>query len=346
MPRSRSLIALGALTMLFAVAPAADAHTQPATPGTEPDFAGLVDIGGRKIYLECSGQGSPTVVLVAGSGSSARYWTDDLLPAAPPRTMVFPQVATTTRVCAYDRPGTYAFVGDEAFISRSDPIAQPTTPMAIVAELHALLQAADVPGPYVLAGHSIGGLVSRMYASTYPDEVIGMVVIDAYSEFLKPIFGPERWPRLVKFNAASSTVVPIPGYGDAETIPYASGDDHMRQLTATSPLRPMPLAVLAHGRPFDLPKDPVLSQGFTSKEIEPLLLAANKAQAELVPDARFFHAKESGHDIHQDQPALTVEAIRQVVAGVRSPDTWYELTSCCKTDDDHRDDPDAAGPDH
>ena len=73
MPRSRSLIALGALTMLFAVAPAADADTQPATPGTEPDFAGLVDIGGRKIYLECSGQGSPTVVLVAGSGSSARY---------------------------------------------------------------------------------------------------------------------------------------------------------------------------------------------------------------------------------------------------------------------------------
>ena len=108
----------------------------------------------------------------------------------------------------------------------------------------------------------------------------------------------------------------------------------------------MPLAVLAHGRPFDLPKDPVLSQGFTSKEIEPLLLAANKAQAELVPDARFFHAKESGHDIHQDQPALTAEAIRQVVAGVRSPDTWYELTSCCKTDDDHRADPDAAGPDH
>ena len=77
----------------------------------------------------------------------------------------------------------------------------------------------------------------------------------------------------------ATTVVPIPGYGDAETIPYASGDAHMRQLTATSPLRPMPLAVLAHGRPFALPKDPALSQGFTSKEIEPLLLAANQAQA-------------------------------------------------------------------
>src|SRR4051794_19350613 len=325
-----SLMGICVLAALFAVAPAADAHAPPVRPGADRDFAGLVDIGGRSIYLECRGEGSPTVVLVAGSGSSARYWTDDLRPADPPRSMVFPEVATTTRVCAYDRPGTYAFVGDEPFISRSDPIVQPVTPMDIVAELHALLQAAGIPGPYVLAGHSIGGFVSRMYASTYPDEVVGMVVVDAYSEFLEPIFGPERWPRLVAFNAQSTVVVPIPGYGDAETIPYASGDDHMRELTATSPLRPMPLAVLAHGRPFDLPADPALSQGFTSEEIEPLLFAANQAQAQLVPDARFFHATESGHDIHQDQPALVTEAIRQVVAGVRSPDTWYQLNACCK----------------
>ena len=105
----------------------------------------------------------------------------------------------------------------------------------------------------------------------------------------------------------------------------------MRQLKATSPLRPMPLAVLTHGKPFVLPKDPALSQGFTSKQIEPILLKANKAQAKLVPDARFFTAKESGHDIHQDQPALTAEAIQQVVAGVRSPDTWYSLQTCCRT---------------
>jgi hypothetical protein len=125
--------------------------------------------------------------------------------------------------------------------------------------------------------------------------------------------------------------VQIPGYGEAETVPYASGDDQMRQLTKTSPLRPMPLAMLTHGKPFVLPKDPALSQGFTSKQIEPLLLKANQAQAKLVPDARFFYAKKSGHDIHQDQPALTAEAIQQVVAGVRSPDTWYSLQTCCRT---------------
>ena len=325
-----SLVGLIVLTALLAIAPAADAQSPPVLPGTQGDFAGLVDIGGRKIYLECRGRGSPTVVLVAGKGSTARYWTDDLIPANPPRTMVFPTVATTTRVCAYDRPGTYAFIGEKPFISRSDPVAQPTTPMAMVADLHALLRAAGVPGPYVLAAHSLGGFVARMYASTYPDEVVGLVVIDAYSEFLEPIFGPERWPRLVRLNAPGNEVQSLPGYGDAETCIYGEGDDAMRRLTAASPLSPMPLAVFAHGVPFAIPADPALSQGFTSEEIEPLLFAANQAQAMLVPNARFFVASKSGHDVHQDQPALVAEAIRQVVAGVRSPDTWYELAACCR----------------
>ena len=325
-----SLIAVGALALLLAVAPAANANNPPDRRGAEGDFAGLVDIGGRNIYLECRGQGSPTVVLFAGSGTSARYWTDDLLPADPPRSMVFPEVATTTRVCAYDRPGTYASVGEDLIISRSDPVAQPRTPMELVAELHALLLAAEIPGPYVLAGHSLGGFASRMYASTYPDEVVGLVLVDAYTEFLEPTFGPERWERLMRLNAPTFEVVPIPGYGDAETIPYASGDDHMRRLTSTSPLRPMPLAVLAHGVPFALPEDPALSEGFTSEELEPLLFEANQAQVDLVPDARFFHATESGHDVHQDQPALVTEVIRQVVAGARSPDSWYQLEACCQ----------------
>jgi len=132
------------------------------------DFAELVDIGaGRKIYLECRGAGSPTVVLVAGLKGSAGDWSI----AAPSKPTVFADVAKFTRVCAYDRPGTP--VGEKP--SRSDPVRQPTTAGDAAADLHALLTAADMVRPYVLVGHSYGGLIVRLYASTYPDDVPGLV---------------------------------------------------------------------------------------------------------------------------------------------------------------------------
>ena len=171
---------------------------------------------------------------------------------------------------------------------------------------------------------------SRLYASTYPDEVVGLVLVDAYSELLEDVMPPERWQALVRLNQdlGSGVVRPIPGYGDAETTGYGADNAVVREAVAASPLPPMPLAVLAHDRPFAVPEG---AQGFTSAELEAFLRAANEAQAALVPSARFFVAADSGHDIHQDQPELVIEAIRQVVAGVRSPDTWYDLSSCCAT---------------
>src|SRR3954447_13806632 len=95
------------------------AHAQ--TPEASPvagDFAGLVDIGGRSLYMESSGSGEPTVVLVTGYRSSAHYWTNDLLQPNAPRTMVMPAVAEFTHVVTYDRPGTYAPEGDEIIVGR------------------------------------------------------------------------------------------------------------------------------------------------------------------------------------------------------------------------------------
>ena len=94
---------------------------------------------------------------------------------------MFPEVSKFTRVCAYDRPGTP--VGEKP--SRSDPVPQPTTAGDAVADLHALLRAAGEAGPYVLAGQSYGGLVVRLYAMTYPEEVSGLVLVDALSEGLQ-----------------------------------------------------------------------------------------------------------------------------------------------------------------
>src|SRR4051812_26361675 len=297
----------------------AQATPQPeSSPVATSDFSGLVDIGGRKLYLECHGAGSPTVVLVAGGSSSARYWTDDLLHPDAPRTMVMPAVAKFTRVCAYDRPGTYAEIREEIVPSRSDAVPQPRTVSEMVDELHALLHAAGIPGPYVLAGHSWGGFMARFYAATYPDEVIGLVLVDAYTELLEDVMSPEKWQALVRLNQelGSDVVHQIPDYGDAESTGYGANDAAMREAVAASPLPPLPLAVFAHGKPFSQSAD---APGFAPGELERYLLAANEAQAALVPNARFTVASESGHDIHQDQPELVIEAIRQVVAGCPSP---------------------------
>lgn len=326
--RAIAVLATALALLLAGVAPAGAGTVQAPASAASGDFAGSINIGGgRQLYLECHGTGSPTVVLEAGYRASGRYWTDDLLHPEAPRTMVLPRVASFTHVCAYDRPGTYAPIGDDELIGRSDPIAQPRTAVGVVGDLHALLHAAGVPGPYVLAGHSLGGLFVRLYASTYPDEVSGLVLVDAYSEFIEPELTPQQWNDLVQLNVrgGSDTVQPIPAYGDVETIPYGANNE-MQQAAAASPLRPVPLAVLAKGIPFDLTEDML---GFPPNTLEAALLAAQAQLAALVPGGRMSIAHDSGHDVHQDQPALVTEAIRQVVEGIRSPDTWYDLTSCC-----------------
>jgi pimeloyl-ACP methyl ester carboxylesterase len=225
-----------ALVGIFTIGSVPHATAQSATPAAASpsaasgDFAGLVDIGGRSLYLECHGTGSPTVVLVAGGRSSARYWSDDLLHPEAPRRMVLPGVAEFTRVCAYDRPGTYAEINGEIIPSRSDAITQPRTVPEMADELHALLQAAGVRGPYVLAGHSMGGFMARFYAATYPDEVVGLVLVDAYTELLKDVMPPASWQALVRLNQelGSDVVAPIPGYGDAETTGYGANDAVVR----------------------------------------------------------------------------------------------------------------------
>jgi pimeloyl-ACP methyl ester carboxylesterase len=329
----RLIYVVALIAMFISAGPAGAAQVAtPAVASPIPqsgDFAGMVDIGGRSIYLECRGTGSPTVILIGGYRSSSMYWTTDLLHPEAPRIMVLPGVAKTTRVCAYDRPGTTASIGDEDFISRSDPIAQPRAAPDVVEELHALLEAAGIPGPYVLAGHSMGGFFARLYAATYPDDVAGLVLVDAYSEMLEDVMSPAQWQALVQLNQALNTdvVVPIPGYGDLETLPFGADNAVVRAAVAASPLPPMPLAVLAHGKPFAVSAD---SLGFTGAELEGYIKEADEAKVALVPNTRYWIASASGHDIHQDQPELVTEAIQQVLEGVRNPDTWYNLESCCK----------------
>src|SRR6266478_3588399 len=155
-----------------------DSASQGASRSNAPvpasgDFSGLVDIGaGRKMYLKCRGSGSPTIVLESGYRNDADIWSAQFEPG---KSTIFPEVAKFTRVCAYDRPGTFL---DADHLGRSTPVSMPRTARDLVSDLHALLQAAHVPGPYVFAAHSFGGIFARLYASTYPSEVVGMVLVD------------------------------------------------------------------------------------------------------------------------------------------------------------------------
>src|SRR5262245_10897674 len=120
---------------------------------TLADFAGLVDIGGRGLYLECQGRGSHNVILQSGYGNAGDIW--NLAEAYPPAVMQ--GVCTFTRVCAYDRPGSLRLAADSPLPSRSDPVAMPRSGADVVDELHTLLIKAGEPGPHIMVGHSLGG---------------------------------------------------------------------------------------------------------------------------------------------------------------------------------------------
>lgn len=285
------------------------------------DFARRVAIrGGRKLYLECRGTGSPTVVLEAGTGNSARVWRAH----EPGRRAILPAVAQFTRVCAYDRPGTVwqGGEGQPKSVSRSDPVAMPRTVRDMVRDLHGLLRKADtlraahLHGPYVLAGHSFGGMVMRLYATTYPRSVAGLVSIDAQSEWFAAAF-----KRLLTPRQYADTLVfqpPPPGF---ESYPYyeqltldASGAE-MRQAQADTPLRQMPLTVLSHSltdpNPFGFPPE------FPVKALNRAFNASQDKLAALVRGARHVIATRSGHYIQLDQPRLVIHAIRSVVRQAR-----------------------------
>lgn len=122
-----------------------------------PPLGQLVDIGGRRLHLWCTGEGSPTVVLDSGLPGSSLSWT-----------LVQPEVARFTRVCSYDRAG----------LGWSDPGPPPRTTARIVEDLRALLERARIEPPYVVVGHSFSAFTARLYASQYPDEVAGIVLVD------------------------------------------------------------------------------------------------------------------------------------------------------------------------
>jgi pimeloyl-ACP methyl ester carboxylesterase len=275
-----------------------DVDDPPPTIEAAGPYAGHFEVGGRELFLHCTGSGNPTVVFQGG--------------VTPDWVEVQSQVARFTRACSYDPAN--------GLWGRSDPAATPRTAKDVVADLHALLAAAKVPRPYVLVGHSNGGLFVQLYASEHPDEVNGLVLLDAVHKdyyarriaLLKNLLPPAAFEQTVRGLRAR-----LPAILDPEQIDVEASLEETRAALATSPLRAMPLFVLTRSRPDESSSDPRLAAAD-----ERLWRRLQTELAALVPKSKHVIAEQSGHDIHHEQPDLVVSAIRDVVEAVRDPATW------------------------
>jgi pimeloyl-ACP methyl ester carboxylesterase len=143
-----------------------------------------VDVGDHELHIDCVGQGSPTVVLEAALGNASAHWV-----------RVQQEVSEVTRVCAYDRAG----------MGWSEGGPEPRDAARVTGELHALLEGAGVEGPYVMVGHSFGGLYARAYAARYPDETAGVVLVDSshLDQFERLPDGPENYAQARRLFAVA-----------------------------------------------------------------------------------------------------------------------------------------------
>jgi pimeloyl-ACP methyl ester carboxylesterase len=316
----RILLGLLALIVLLALGGATYEAIMAAGDGKRyPPPGQLVDVGGYSLHLHCIGQGSPTVVLDAGLGGFSLDWG-----------AVQPQIATSTRVCAYDRAG----------LGWSEPGPAPRSPQQFASELRALLTNGGVEGPYVLVAHSLSGKTARLFASQHPDEVAGMVLVDARHEFVDDHRPPEqlaaeeaeqrqfqnmiRWTArfgLVRLLWAPALPSVLPGSGNltpeartaigvlqarprqiesalAEGAAKMDSNNSLR----TASLGATPLIVLASGQSVD--HDPIWKE-------------AQQIMTGLSSNSRLIIA-QSGHYVHFEQPAQVVESIRQVVDAART----------------------------
>jgi pimeloyl-ACP methyl ester carboxylesterase len=181
-------------------------------------------------------------------------------------------------------------------------------------DLHALLHVPGVPSPYVLVAHSFGPLISRLYASTYPDEVAGLVLIDGLHEDAEA-----RFKEVVPLDLQERWIEDF--WGDnPEGIAL---EESFTQVRNSGPLSTVPLIVIVHG---DVHLDPYLYPSTWPVEVIDALdliwteLVAT--QATLVPGGRLVVAEKSGHVIMEAQPALVIDAVRQVVEATRDPGRW------------------------
>lgn len=255
----------------------------------------LVDIGGRRLAVKDLGQGTPVVILEMGMAGTSQMYDH-----------IAPKIAQWTRVIWYDRGG----------LGQSDPAPEPRTFRDRVEDLHTLLQRMQVSGPFVLAGHSMGGMLVRLYAACYPQEVAALLLIDAAHEtqFVRlfaalPAAQPGERPWITEQRFLLSEKWKQPS--NDERMDQVASFEQMRICTS---LGNLPLVVISRGRTPSARED-------APQEIletwEHIWRQHQREQAALSTNSRHVIAENSGHLINEDEPELIIEEIRRIVSSLR-----------------------------
>jgi mycothiol synthase len=236
-----------------------------------------IDIGERHIHVVQAGTGSPTVIFDAGGDSDSLVWRH-----------VLPRIAKFAHVLAFDRAG----------LGRSEPGPLPRTARDAVDDLQSALAAASVPGPYVLVGHSGGGINARLFVSLHPTDIAGIVLVDSPHEDMleewRSVLPPDTWEQFVKHAS------------------YEGGDytASRSQIKTAPPLPDVPLVVLT-ARHGDYP------YGWPRAALDAIRVRLQGEIVRLVSDGQQHLVEQTGHAIHQDRPEIVVAAIQAVIAAYK-----------------------------
>jgi pimeloyl-ACP methyl ester carboxylesterase len=255
---------LAALVLLNQGARAANAAWSPNCERCAATF----NIRGQPLHIEKQGNHGPVVVFEAGLGADASAWRDVVGP-----------ISAYAQATLYDRAG----------LGLSRPLAEPGRPItaqSVASALDQLLKQADLPPPFILVGHSLGGLYVQMFARLHPDIVAGMVLLDSSSADA---------PAGLKTLAQ---LVP----GSADFLEEEGVSDSNQQVRSAGPFPAIPLSVIAatdHGPNF--------------RQYEPTLMHLQEQLAGLSPMGTLVIAQGSGHDVAVDRPAVVVAAVRAIV---------------------------------
>jgi pimeloyl-ACP methyl ester carboxylesterase len=309
-------VLVGLIVVLGLVGAVYESAAEAADVRAYPPPGQLVDVGRYRLHINCTGTGSPTVVIDAGLGDWSASWNS----------WVQPEVAKTTRVCTYDRAG----------MGWSETGPLPRTAEQFAKELHTLLQNARIPGPYVLVGHSMGGLPVRVFAHAYAADVAGVVLIDSMSpRQAKPSATTTPPPAAATHSSGFSPLTLAARIGLVRLLAGPLGltsdmspevqhaytaftvtprsfqtqqdegtgmPQSFMQASAVTTFGDLPLIVLSRG--LDPDRD------WQAMQTDLLHLSSHSQQV---------FADKSGHNIQLDQPEAAVAAIVQMVAQLRQP---------------------------